>query len=881
MFLCSLSGDPTGKFTMGRDKEGIMWMLGNQWRSRMKKGGLGSFIKNGRLTPFSGKLAYLFFLIPVFFLITTVSCSPDVDSLQKPPEPENVAAASSVEGGIELGWEPVPEKEVARIVVDRREKVDIPGASPALADDWGPWSKIATLPPDATSYQDKTTASCGKTYEYQVCAINNGGNQSCSPPTQAATPLCPPKDLAATLNWPGGIELTWTDTNDDELFTEIYRKTAPSGPFELIDTVPTNVTTYSDNDIVCDTTYLYRIRTVNDDWESGYSNEASETTVACNQLPYWTAVPSDLVIDTEASYSGIIGVAKDEDDPNGSMESPGYIKCSVTNNTCSFDVLVTGSGAGSAECSISFTTAKCWQTCSAVVSVTDGAGLSISEKITFTVRNILFVNGNATGNGTGLSWEDAFNYIKDAADVASRMPNGISMIWVAEGIYTKLPGANSTDPVLVMADGVPAYGGFAGDEVLLSERGDPKNHPTILNGEGTSYHVVYAGELAAGFRLDGFIITGGNANGSGNLRNSLGGGMYIYACSNPTVANCTFQNNHALYYGGGIYDGSHSNTRIVNCEFIGNLSDNYGAGIENYGNNTEITNCVFIGNKSRWNAAINVNGGSPTIRNCYFSENFAGISAPGIGGYNTSFEAINCVFYKNFANAYAGVIITAQSRPSITNCSFVGNYARFQGGAITIYYNSFMTITNCVFRGNLSPIGSQLDVYLHPPPDYSDPSTMIINYSDVEGGESGVNVDNGCTLVWGNGMIDADPLFVNAPLFWDATTASGTSTTIKVAEALIYNVGDVVEIEDDEISRTVTTTAGNTVTFSPALPSASTPRMLIENWGPGPLSSADLIEDFHLLPGSPAIDAGDPDPAFNDPDGSRNDMGAYGGPETQ
>jgi parallel beta-helix repeat protein len=35
--------------------------------------------------------------------------------------------------------------------------------------------------------------------------------------------------------------------------------------------------------------------------------------------------------------------------------------------------------------------------------------------------------------------------------------------------------------------------------------------------------------------------------------------------------------------------------------------------------------------------------------------------------------------------------------------------------------------------------------------------------------------------------------------------------------------------------------------------------------------------DFHLQSGSPGIDAGDPDPVFNDPDGSRNDMGAFGG----
>ncbi len=36
--------------------------------------------------------------------------------------------------------------------------------------------------------------------------------------------------------------------------------------------------------------------------------------------------------------------------------------------------------------------------------------------------------------------------------------------------------------------------------------------------------------------------------------------------------------------------------------------------------------------------------------------------------------------------------------------------------------------------------------------------------------------------------------------------------------------------------------------------------------------------DFHLLEGSPGMDQGDPDPAYNDPDGSRNDLGAYGGP---
>jgi hypothetical protein len=36
--------------------------------------------------------------------------------------------------------------------------------------------------------------------------------------------------------------------------------------------------------------------------------------------------------------------------------------------------------------------------------------------------------------------------------------------------------------------------------------------------------------------------------------------------------------------------------------------------------------------------------------------------------------------------------------------------------------------------------------------------------------------------------------------------------------------------------------------------------------------------DFHLSGDSPCINAGDPDPEYNNPDGTRNDMGAYGGP---
>lgn len=49
--------------------------------------------------------------------------------------------------------------------------------------------------------------------------------------------------------------------------------------------------------------------------------------------------------------------------------------------------------------------------------------------------------------------------------------------------------------------------------------------------------------------------------------------------------------------------------------------------------------------------------------------------------------------------------------------------------------------------------------------------------------------------------------------------------------------------------------------------------------GTGSISMDPMLDrSYQLMPGSPCIDAGDPDPRYNDPDGSRNDMGAVPSP---
>jgi len=80
---------------------------------------------------------------------------------------------------------------------------------------------------------------------------------------------------------------------------------------------------------------------------------------------------------------------------------------------------------------------------------------------------------------------------------------------------------------------------------------------TTARGGLPAYHVVTGADNAT---LDGFTVTGGSANGTGN--NGIGGGMYNWY-SSPTVTNCTFLSNSAWDGGGGM-DNWYSSPTVTN-----------------------------------------------------------------------------------------------------------------------------------------------------------------------------------------------------------------------------------------------------------------------------------------------------------------------------
>jgi Ca2+-binding RTX toxin-like protein len=134
---------------------------------------------------------------------------------------------------------------------------------------------------------------------------------------------------------------------------------------------------------------------------------------------------------------------------------------------------------------------------------------------------------------------------------------------------------------------VKLLGGFAGTESSLAERNLSKNAPSVLSGvfgdpgdtSDNAYNVLFssASLTDTATRVDGFVITGGNANQAADSGNNEGGGMDL-AEADLTLANLHFTANVAMI-GGGLHVADGSPT-LDNVTFSDNTALIRGGGAE-------------------------------------------------------------------------------------------------------------------------------------------------------------------------------------------------------------------------------------------------------------------------------------------------------------
>jgi predicted outer membrane repeat protein len=405
-----------------------------------------------------------------------------------------------------------------------------------------------------------------------------------------------------------------------------------------------------------------------------------------------------------------------------------------------------------------------------------------------------------TAGHDGSGWALALAAVQDGLDaVGDAVETGdcaSGEVWVAAGTYRPTEdtdgSASPVDPrkkTFSLRTGVALYGGFAGDEASLAAR-DVAGNPTILSGDlsdptagdawvddagvylddpsDNAYHVVVGADAA---RLDGFTITGGNAN-LFEYPFGLGGGMYNGSTS-PVVANCAFVGN-AAGDGGGMSAETGGHPVVENCSFSGG-SANYGAAIRVYEAEITLTNCSFTDNEVTTHGgaiygtdsnislsgcsfsgsgagmdggAVFVDGGAMNISGGFFEGNTAGFRGGAIFISGGAAVVSNSVFYANVAGI-GGAITNFGPSTLFRGCTFYENVDEDDGGA-DVWFNSGCTtgnepvVTNSIMWGNDSPI-------------VASGCTPRLTYSDVEGG---CTVASGCTTDE-TGNIDADPLFLD------------------------------------------------------------------------------------------------------------------------
>ena len=398
----------------------------------------------------------------------------------------------------------------------------------------------------------------------------------------------------------------------------------------------------------------------------------------------------------------------------------------------------------------------------------------------------IYVDIDATGANNGTSWTDAFTDLQSA--LATAVPD--DEMWVAEGVYKPTSGADRSISFQLI-NGVVLYGGFSGVENSLPERDWNANLTTLsgdigISGDNSdnSYHVVTGSGTDATAILDGFTITGGNANSnpyymtgggfynkngspmltnlaiSGNSANIYGGGMDNDA-GNPTLTNVSFHGNTASA-GGGLYNYGGSLT-LINVIFSNNSVIGSGGGIySSYGTLT-LTHVTFSANSAYLGGGMRSVNSNSTLTDVSFSANTATTDGEGGGMHNSgsgTTSLMNVTFSGNSSSYYGGGLVNTGANLTLTNVTFSVNSAVFRGGGmvnvasspvltnVTLYGNSAGDSGSGIYNTSGSNPSLINSIVWNNTPTFNqiagDPAS--VTYSDIEGGYTGI------------GNINADPL---------------------------------------------------------------------------------------------------------------------------
>jgi len=312
-------------------------------------------------------------------------------------------------------------------------------------------------------------------------------------------------------------------------------------------------------------------------------------------------------------------------------------------------------------------------------------------------------------------------------------------------IQAAINGAQDGDVVLV-APGVYIENlDFIGKKIQVKGAQGPSK--TKIDGNHAGCVVSFLNNETLDAIIEGFYITNGYAysgagiccnHASATIRNNIiadnyaynsGGGISCYYSSNVIMHDNIVRDNVAEWSGGG-FNVKFSQSEILRNTVYGNLAGKRGGGVRFASGSFCMENNVIFNNWARYGGGVTVGCDPSTM--------------------------MNNLIYGNVASFYGGGIHATGLFPINSNNTVYGNKANVGGGGISFGYTATGEINNMILWSNTAPVGRE--IWLG---ETGKPSHMSIRYSDLKGGAPAVHAEPGCSLTFGPGVLNADPLFVN------------------------------------------------------------------------------------------------------------------------
>ena len=217
-----------------------------------------------------------------------------------------------------------------------------------------------------------------------------------------------------------------------------------------------------------------------------------------------------------------------------------------------------------------------------------------------------------------------------------------------------------------------------------------------------------------------------------------------------------------------------------------------------------------------------------------------------------------CSIIDNYSQTGGGGLAIS-GNASVINCNISENTDANTGGGLLVYKSSGL-IRNCNFLHNTVPKGRGGGIVLKD--GVFEIYNCVINLNFAESGAGGIVC-----------FPTAELLVVNCVVYGNLLAFLGTDYGAINQEA-DYTIRNSIFWENSGICDRKLMSQKSFFSNIEGI----TPYYINDNIDEDPLFVDPTIGDFHLSSSSPCINIGDPGVDYNDQDGSRNDLGVYGGP---